>query len=173
MIYVELYLVRRSEHCHDRKVVFRTASVDEELVVEMRGLVALRLVLDVDGEVLPVRLDKVVTKGIDVGIFRAFALSFVPTSLVGDPVVGDKTLGLIIVLSVVGRLCGIVDRGIGWLVQVGLVMGDEHLHAEIDVGVFQINGFVSLRDLVLQVLDPLLGKVVLQLLQIFLDPVQL
>ena len=115
--------------------MFWAATVDEELVVEMGSFVAFRLVLDIDCEILPVRLHKMVPERIHVGVLRSFALSFVPASLVGDPIVGNKAFALVNVLGIVGLLCRIVDGGIGWFVQVGLVVGDEHLHTEINMGV--------------------------------------
>ena len=61
--------------------------------MQVGGLVALVLVLDVDGEVLPVGLHQVVAQGIHIAVLRLLSFRLIPAGLIRDTIVGDETLG--------------------------------------------------------------------------------
>ena len=67
--------------------MFRAASVDQKLVVEVSGLVTLSLVGHVYCEIFPVSLHLVVTQGINIVILRPLTLTLVPTGLIRHTVV--------------------------------------------------------------------------------------
>merc|ERR1712241_399272 len=96
------------EDRHDRQEMLGTASVDEELIMEVGSFVTLCLVGNINGEVFPVSLHCVVTKSINIVILRLLTISLIPTSLIGVAIVRNETFGLIFLLlwcSKQGSIC--------------------------------------------------------------------
>ena len=116
-----------------------TASVDQELIVEVSSLVTLSLVSHINGEVFPVSLHKMMTQGIHIVILRPLPISLIPASLIGDSIIRHKTLGLVVLFLVVGFLCCIVNWCIGGLIKCGLIMNNVHFHAQVNMCVFAVN----------------------------------
>ena len=97
--------------------MFRAASVDQKLVVEMSCLVTLSLVSHVYREIFPVSLNLVMTQSINIVILRLLPLALVPTGLIRHTVVRNQTFGLRFWVGGVGLGIVVVNRLVGWFVQ--------------------------------------------------------
>ena len=105
-----------------------TASVDQKLVVEVSGLVALGLVSHVDGEIFPVSLNLVVAQSINIVVLGPLPLTLVPAGLIRHSVVRNQTFGLDFRVGGVGFGIVVVNRLVGWFVEGRLAETILHLN---------------------------------------------
>ena len=97
-------------------------------------------ILDINGKVLPVGFNQVRAKHIVVGSLPGIALGLVPAGLVGVSVVGDEALGHVVLgWGVSGWVC----VGHGAVGNLGLVVGDPHVHTEVNMGILIILGLLK------------------------------
>ena len=122
------------------------ASVDQELVVEVGGLVALRLVCHVYREIFPVSLHLVVTQSIHIVVLGPLPLALVPARLVGHSVVRNQTFRLRLRVGGVGLGVVVVNRLVGWFVQGRL--SETILHINYTIANIQQQIFATLLLLV-------------------------
>ena len=100
--------------------MFRAASVDQKLVVEMSCLVTLSLISHVYREIFPVSLNLVMTQSINIVILRLLPLALVPTGLIRHTVVRNQAFCLNFRGGVVGLRVVVVNRLVGGFVKDGL-----------------------------------------------------